>query len=84
MTNRERFFMTKVGNTTYAALSLGCARYIHPTDFTVFKKTDDEKLEAKLIKLNHRKALREAYPSGIKRHLNVPSKSLEGKVVNTF
>ena len=65
----------------YAPSTLGAPEFLNPIDYNVFKKTKEEKKEAKLVKQWHKDKLKEAYPGGIGKHLNIPSQSLSDKSI---
>lgn len=73
-TFRERFIGTSnpIGGGLYAPLTIGSPEMTHPVDYSVFKKTKQEKLDVQLIKSQHKKDLLKAYGKGnIGRKLNV-------------
>ena len=80
---RERFagLPNPLGGN-FAPSTIGCPSYTHPVDYKEFKQSDIEKADKKLIKKEHKKDLLEAYPNGIGKHLNIPSKSLETININ--
>lgn len=79
---RDRFLglPNPIGGT-YAPSTIGSPKFVNPVDYSIFKKTKEEKKEAKIIKNWHKEKLREAYPDGVGKHLNVPSQSLSDKSI---
>lgn len=79
---RERFYglPNPIGGY-FAPSTIGAPKYTHSVDYGVFEKTKEEKKEAKFIKHWHKEKLREAYPDGIGKHLNIPSQCLSDKSI---
>lgn len=79
---RERFLgvPNPIGGS-FAPSTIGAPEFTHSADYKIFQKTKDEKLEAKIIKDLHRKKLKEAYPNGVGKKLNIPSQSLANKSI---
>lgn len=79
---RERFFgLPNPLGGNFAPSTVGAPELTHPVDYSIFKKTKDEKKETKIVKNWHKEKLREAYPDGVGKHLNVPSQSLSDKSI---
>lgn len=71
-------------NRGEAPLSIGTAGILYRPEYKEFKKSDDEKTKLKEIKLNHRRDLKHAYPHGVGKNLNIPSKQLSTPIRNSF
>lgn len=75
MSFAERFYGLKLGKVHYAPATLGSPQYTTQTDYSVFRKTKEEKNKTKEIKQAHRMALIATYGPGTKK-LNVEGTSL--------
>lgn len=71
-------------NRGEAPLSIGSANILFRPDYEAFKQEEIEKNTLKEIKLNHRRDLKHAYPNGVGKHLNIPSKQLAIPIRNSF
>lgn len=74
ITFRERFYGLPNPHSggLYAPLTVGAAKYIHPVDYKVFKKSLEEKVNLAVIKAIHKKELLKAYGKGnTNRKINV-------------
>lgn len=80
MTYRERFF----SYDGKAPSTIGTPGLLHTIDRTCFKKSDAEKAIAKDIKNDHKKELVKAYGVNFKKQLNVPTRTITGRIVNQF
>lgn len=65
----------------YAPSTLGSPRFLNPVDYKVFEKSELEKKEAKIVKAMHKEKLKEAFPNGIGKNLNIPTQSLSDKSI---
>lgn len=76
---RERFLgiPNPINGGYYAPMTIGAPQYTQAIDYKLFKQTKDEKIQAKLKKLNHKRKLMEYYPNGIGRNLNIPEKQVK-------
>lgn len=81
MTNKERFEINK----GYAPSTIGAPVFTNQVDYSVFKKSPEEKKQAVEVVASHRHTLQTVYGiPNYKKHLNIPSKSIGQKIVNTF
>lgn len=72
MNNRERFF--SYGG--YAASAIGCPKFTHSVDYSVFKNTPEQKGDKIAAKLKHKLLMKEKGLNS-KKVLNTPEYRLE-------
>lgn len=80
MTYKERF----LGGSGDAPATLGAPQNILIIDRTVFKKDLAEKAKLADMKEQNKQQLKAAYGNNWKKHLNIPSRSIGNKIINTF
>lgn len=66
----------------FAPFSLGCPKMTQVTDYSIFKQSPEDKLNAIAFKTRHKLFLEKHGIDG-KRFLNIPDKRLEKTIITT-
>jgi hypothetical protein len=80
---RERFYgLPNPLGGTFAPSTIGAPHYTYATDYKEFMCDKTQKAAKKAWKKEHKKELMEAYPDGVGKRLNIPSRSLLKIIIN--
>lgn len=79
LNNENKVQFSTVG-IPFAPITMGDPRRVNVVDYSVFKKSLQQKAELKIIKSDHKRDLIRYYGVNHKKFLNIPSKTLEGVI----